>query len=249
MTCSSSTSLKTIFGEQVKEYIIGNGVNTIGDNAFRSCNNLTSVTIGENVSSIGNYAFNLCSDLTSVTIGEGVKNIGNYAFMRCGSLTEATIPNSVTNIGNSAFRYCTALNTLTIGNSVNKIGSYAFANNTELADVTCLAEQIPTTSTNAFNSSNPENATLHVPASSIDNYKITAPWSNFYKIVALGSYLIGDANGNGEVEIGDVTSVLTLMATPDATGYNNKAADANGNGEIEIGDVTTILTIMANGGQ
>ena len=55
----------------------------------------------------------------------------------------------------------------------------------------------------------------------------------------------GDANGNGVVEIGDVTSVLTLMATPEATGYNNKAADANGNGEIEIGDVTTILTIMA----
>ena len=60
-------------------------------------------------------------------------------------------------------------------------------------------------------------------------------------------YILGDANGNGEVEIGDVTSVLTLMATPEATGYNNKAADANENGEIEIGDVTTILTIMANG--
>jgi hypothetical protein len=63
------------------------------------------------------------------------------------------------------------------------------------------------------------------------------------------AYLVGDANGNGEVEIGDVTSVLTLMATPEATGYNNKAADANGNGEIEIGDVTTILTIMAGGGK
>ena len=202
-TRTASTSLKTIFGEQVKEYIIGNGVNTVGDYAFRSCNNLTSVTIGENVKSIGNYAFNLCSDLTSVTIGEGVTNIGNYAFMRCGSLTEATIPNSVTSVGNHAFRYCTALNTLTIGNSVNKIGSYAFANNTELADVTCLAEQIPTTSTNAFNSSNPENATLHVPESSIENYRITAPWSNFGKIVALRSYLTGDANGNGEVEIGE----------------------------------------------
>ncbi len=61
------------------------------------------------------------------------------------------------------------------------------------------------------------------------------------------AYLVGDANGNGEVEIGDVTSVLTLMATPEATGYDKQAADANGNGEIEIGDVTTILTIMANG--
>ena len=59
--------------------------------------------------------------------------------------------------------------------------------------------------------------------------------------------IVGDANGNGEVEIGDVTSVLTLMATPEAIGYDKKAADANGNGEIEIGDVTTILTIMARG--
>ena len=62
-------------------------------------------------------------------------------------------------------------------------------------------------------------------------------------------YILGDANGNGEVEIGDVTSVLTLMATPEATGYDKKAADANGNGEIEIGDVTTILTIMAKDGE
>lgn len=60
------------------------------------------------------------------------------------------------------------------------------------------------------------------------------------------AYLVGDANGNGEVEIGDITSVLTLMATPDDTGfYDTKAADANKNGEIEIGDVTTILAIMA----
>ena len=59
--------------------------------------------------------------------------------------------------------------------------------------------------------------------------------------------ILGDANDSGAVEIGDITSVLTLMANPDAPGYNNKAADANQSGEIEIGDITTILTIMANG--
>ena len=59
--------------------------------------------------------------------------------------------------------------------------------------------------------------------------------------------ILGDANDSGEVEIGDITSVLTLMANPDAPGYNNEAADANQSGEIEIGDITTILTIMANG--
>ena len=92
-------------------------------------------------------------------------------------------------------------------------------------------------------------ATLYVPESSIDAYKSTYPWYDFGTILPIdeSTYILGDANGNGEVEIGDVTSVLTLMATPEATGYDTKAADANKNGEIEIGDVTTILTIMAGG--
>ena len=37
--------------------------------------------------------------------------------------------------------------------------------------------------------------------------------------------ITGDANGNGEVEIGDVTSVLTLMATPEATGCQRQWRD------------------------
>ena len=62
------------------------------------------------------------------------------------------------------------------------------------------------------------------------------------------AYLIGDANGSGEVEIGDVTSILTMMANPEESDfYDTKAADANCNGQIEIGDVTRILTIMATG--
>ena len=91
-------------------------------------------------------------------------------------------------------------------------------------------------------------ATLYVPKSALDDYKSTAPWSGFGTIVGIEpEYILGDANGNGVVEIGDVTSVLTLMATPEAPDYDTKAADANKNGVIEIGDVTTILTIMAGG--
>ncbi len=99
------------------------------------------------------------------------------------------------------------------------------------------------TGKNCFRYAPTNSATLYVPATSINAYKSAFPWSNFGTILPIT--INGDANGNGEVEIGDVTSVLTLMATPEATGYDKKAADANGNGEIEIGDVTTILTIMA----
>ena len=155
----------------------------------------------------------------------------------------------MTSIGNAAFYNCSGLESVTIGSRVTSIGTSTFNNCSALKEVSCLAEQVPSTGPNVFQSATIASATLYVPEISLDTYKSTTPWKNFLTIlpVAETTYIVGDANGNGEVEIGDVTSVLTLMATPEATGYNNQAADANGNGEIEIGDVTTILTIMAKG--
>ena len=87
----SSSSLRDIFGNQVTEYIIGDGVTSIGEHAFNDCSSLTSVTIPNSVNSIGSGAFRYCSSLTSVTIPNGVTSIGDYAFNDCSSLTSITI--------------------------------------------------------------------------------------------------------------------------------------------------------------
>ena len=149
-------------GEEVKDLVIPNSVESIGNYAFYDCSALTSVTIPNSVTSIGFGTFAYCSGLTSVTIPNSVTSIGNAAFLNCDGLTSVTIGNSVKSIGNSAFEYCS-----------------------ELLDVYCYAENVPSTGSNAFYGSYPEYATLHVPAASIDSYKASAPWRWFGKIVAL----------------------------------------------------------------
>ncbi len=237
--------------EHLTSITLPHSLTIINEQAFEDCYSLTSITIPEGVVTIGKRAFEKCRSLVSAIIPNSVTSIGGGAFCDCSSLTSVTIGNSVTSIGGGAFCDCSSLTSVTIGNSVTSIGGSAFSGCSGLTSVTCLAEQVPTTEIYCFSGVPQGSATLYVPESSIGLYKSAYRWKDFGTIlpIAESEYSVGDANGNGVVEIGDVTSVLTLMATPEATGYNNKAADANGNGEIEIGDVTTILTIMANGGQ
>ncbi|MBP0968012.1 MAG: leucine-rich repeat protein, partial [Oscillospiraceae bacterium] len=53
--------------------------------------------------SVGNQAFRGCTELTSVTIPDGVTYIGTNAFAKCSSLTVITVPESVEFIGEDAF--------------------------------------------------------------------------------------------------------------------------------------------------
>ena len=54
-----------------------------------------------------------------------------------------------------------------------------------MEDVYCYAENVPSTTSDAFQDSYIEYATLHVPAASVNAYKAAEPWKNFKQIVAI----------------------------------------------------------------
>ena len=69
--------------------------------------------------------------------------------------------------------------------SVTSIGDDAFAYCENIENVYCYAEEVPSTDYYAFYDSNIENATLYVPASAIEAYETTEPWSDFGTIKAI----------------------------------------------------------------
>ena len=71
---------------------------------------------------------------------------------------------------------------------------------------------------------------------------------NAYVAAVKLDYILGDANGNGTVEISDAVRVLRYIVNsehPEEDGtFVEQAADMNGNGTVEVGDVVAILKAL-----
>ena len=117
-------------------FSIPSSITNIGDAAFRSCSNLTSVAIPDSVTNIGDEAFYGCSRLTSLTIPNSVTSIGEFAFQDCSSLTSITLSNSLTNINRQAIAQCRNLKSIIIPNGIISISEGAFWECSSLTSVT-----------------------------------------------------------------------------------------------------------------
>ena len=122
--------------DQILSVIIGQGVTTIGFNAFHGCSSVNSVSISDSVTQIGEYAFRECSSLTTMVIPGTVNSIGNGAFRDCSALADLTITNGVKRLYGNCFYGCSSLRTVTLPESIDYIWDVPFSECTSLESIT-----------------------------------------------------------------------------------------------------------------
>ncbi|MBD5211702.1 MAG: leucine-rich repeat domain-containing protein [Bacteroidales bacterium] len=115
--------------------IEGPGIETIEDNAFSRCSNLTSITLPEGLTQLGSGVFQGCTSLESVTLPDSLTELGEYAFFGCTSLKSVTIPEGLTQLGSSVFQGCTSLESITLPEGLTSL-RYTFMGCTSLKSVT-----------------------------------------------------------------------------------------------------------------
>lgn len=99
-------------------------VSAVGDNAFNSCKQLTSVTCSA-ATTVGSQAFANCSNLVTLSL-PAATSIGTYLCNSCAKLETVSAPRAA-QIQSQAFNGCTKLTTVDFA-AAAKIGTYAFQN-------------------------------------------------------------------------------------------------------------------------
>lgn len=76
---------------------------------------------------------------------------------------------------------------------------------------------------------------------------------NSYKVdyvkttLSVSSFTLGDANGNGEVNIADFTAIANYILGREQTNFIPNAADTNQDGEISVSDLSGLVQIILSG--
>lgn len=176
-----------------KEYT----VTIISGAAFTFCNKMTSIAIPPTVQYIEYGAFEGLDGLEAVYLEDIAAwcsvnlvatnsnpiSLAHHLFVNGEEVKELVIPDGVTSIGNFAFQGASAIISVVIPSSVEAIGIYTFADCTALKDVYCYAETVPNIQSRSFIGTDLSNVTLHVPATSVDQYKAT--WTEFKDVVPI----------------------------------------------------------------
>lgn len=142
---------------QIKKIVIGNGVTSIGSNAFYQCSDMQArldLSNAKALTSIGNNAFYGCKKLTgSLEIPNSVTEIGAEAFLDCNNLSgNFELPEGLQSVGNDAFYNCYNLTGgLKLPDTVTSIGTGAFYNCAKLDGYLVLSNSLTKIPQNAFN--------------------------------------------------------------------------------------------------
>ena len=261
---------------QLNNISLSPSLQSIGEASFLNCRSLTSINIPSGVTTIKDFTFYDCQNLTDINLNH-VTTFGERSFAGCNKLTsiDLTMAQSIgmkaffgervgcdlmdpptLRIGGYSESWDWGLNLgslkkIILGKEVSVINEQTFMGH--IPDtITCMAPVPPTYGGNPgnewiFSLEAYATSVLCVPRVVVNNYREAYGWSQFANIEGIEILGNGDANGDGQVSISDVTALIDQLLGNQADAFDPINADVNGDGSMDIKDVTVLIDMLLSG--
>ena len=247
--------------KNIKEVVFSGSITTVEEYAFMDCTSLETVYIPENVKGFGDRVFAGCTSLKTVTLLSDITSMPTNMFSGCTSLTDLTINPRISEFSYGCFNGCSQLSDLGFVSNGVLLQSYCF--NGTAAESIVLSDSLIAIPNYAFtNCQNLKYVTIPESVIMIQPYafdfsKVTIrcyydsmaylfAYENELSYELLDNAILGDANGDGHVNINDVTTIQRYKADMETLeGINFHAADINGDGNVTIEDATILQRFFA----
>ena len=211
------------------DFVIPEGVTTIGQDAFTYCYGLMNVTVPSTLRTTGTNAFSYCQALNTITFPDEFTTMAASTFENCSALQTFTIPSGMTEIPQKAFKSCASLCYIKIPWTITTIGTEAFSTCSGLSYIQFEGNTPPTlTNSNTFASLETD-CVIFVPR----DYYSTYISASYYPSPSTYTYYIFDTYTSGRelpnMISSDKTYDLTWYASQsDAISQTNPITEGNG---------------------
>ncbi|MBQ6080532.1 MAG: leucine-rich repeat protein [Muribaculaceae bacterium] len=214
-------------------------LNTIGDWAMVKTP-VETVKLPSSVTSVGKGIFLYDKDLKEVSLGGKITALNDYLFAGTGLNSEIDLT-GVATLGDYVFYNVAELSVVELPETTTWLGTRAMAGMTGLTALTCLAVEVPALGENVWQGVNQRSVPLTVPKNSVNSYRNAPQWRLF---LFENSWIKGDVNGDGEVNIADINAVVNIILGHVYDDATMLRADVNEDGEINVADVNAVLSII-----
>lgn len=213
-------------------------VTSIASHCFLNNNTVKSVETSSPLWTVSDYAFLNCTSLEKFTCNFALKEIGVGAFLGTSALKSIDLENSVVTVIRPHAFMSSAIESVILPETCTEIMHDAFSQS-GLKEIT-----IPYTVTNIGDDAFKGCTNLTIKGH-LNSYAQKYAKENGFTFEPLDT-LYGDANGDGKVNILDVTAIQKYkIGEQDLSDYGIKCADVNHDGSVTIRDATLIQMKLA----
>ena len=191
---------------------------------------------------MGDGIFLCDSTLTHIDLSTKLTAVSDYLLAGTALTGDLTLP-AVETVGNFALYNVSTLSSVALPATLTFMGNRAMAGMTGMTALSCRASNVPELGDEVWAGVNQSQVPLDIPPAARFKYRDADQWREFL----FRDYgVIGDVNGDGEVNIADV-NLLIAMVLSHGNVYSDDVvarADVNMDGEINVADINAVISII-----